>query len=107
MAKKKKKFNRNINKCLVTREHETEEKACSISQCFNRHGKSYLTISINAIYESSNFFSADLILPAIHSGLYFTVISFPPAQLHFAFFFLHSTPHASHDAASKTPVQLT
>lgn len=52
-------------------------KKSSRNLCFNRASKSYLTISINAIYESSNFFSTDLIHPAIHSGLYFTPISLP------------------------------
>lgn len=48
--------------------------------CFNRLSKSYLTISINTIYESSNFFRADLIHPAIYSRLYFTAISLPLLQ---------------------------
>lgn len=47
--------------------------------CFNRPSKSYRSISINSIYESSNFFSTDLIQPAIHSGLYFTAISLTPS----------------------------
>lgn len=37
-------------------------------------------ISINSIYGSSNFFSADLMQPPIHSGLYFTVINLSPFQ---------------------------
>lgn len=59
--------------------HEIKEKAFPISLCFNRPSKSYLTISINSIYESSNFFSTDLIQAAIHSGPYFKAISLPPS----------------------------
>lgn len=43
--------------------------------CFNRPSKSNLSISIHTIYESGNFFSTELIQPAIHSGLYFKAVS--------------------------------
>ena len=39
-----------------------------IAMCFNGPSKSYFTISIYIIYESSNFSSTDLIQLAIHSG---------------------------------------
>lgn len=50
--------------------------------CFNRPSKSKLPISIRTIYESSNFFSTELIQPAIHSGLYFKALSLCPSLLH-------------------------
>lgn len=43
--------------------------------CFNRPSKSNPPISINTIYESSNFFSTELMQPAIHSGLYFSALN--------------------------------